>query len=76
MGNAKGKTYLCVMFVRKKKNRFGTTSVVVVSKSRGSFREVKSFGTAQSEEDVETLCESARRWIHTYGGHSTTQEMR
>ena len=56
------------MFVRRKKNRSGTTIVVVVSKSRGTFREVKNFGTAQSEEDVETLCESARRWIHTYGG--------
>ena len=29
------------MFVRKKKNRSGTISVVVVDKSRGKFREVK-----------------------------------
>lgn len=41
---------------------------MVVCKSRGTFREVKNFGTVQSEEDVATLSESARRWIHTYGG--------
>ena len=36
------------MFVRKKKNRSGTISVVVVDKSRGKFREVKKFGVGST----------------------------
>ena len=36
------------MFVRKKKNRSGSVSIVVVDKSRGRFREVRQFGVAQS----------------------------
>lgn len=56
------------MFVRKKTNRSGTTSVVVVSKSRGKFQEVKKFGTAKSEEEVCELFQKAKLWIRTYGG--------
>ena len=41
------------MFVRKKTNRSGTVSVVVVSKAHGKFTEVKKFGVAKSEEEVE-----------------------
>ena len=36
------------MFPRKKKNRTGTISVVVVDKSRGGFKEIKSFGVLTS----------------------------
>jgi hypothetical protein len=56
------------MFVRKKKNRSGTISVVVVSKAQGKFKEVKNFGTALSDEDAEVLCEEARFWLHTHDG--------
>jgi len=35
------------MFPRKKKNRTGTISVVVVDKSRGGFKEVKNFVIAR-----------------------------
>jgi hypothetical protein len=34
------------MFVRKKKNRSGSTSVVVVDKRGGCFREVKTIGVS------------------------------
>ena len=40
------------MFPRKKKNRTGTISVVVVDKSRGGFKEVKNFGVAKTEEEA------------------------
>ena len=30
------------MYVRKKHNRYGSTSVVVVSKASGKYREIKS----------------------------------
>ena len=41
------------MFVRKKTNRSGTISIVVVSKAHGKFTEVKKFGVAKPEEEVE-----------------------
>lgn len=56
------------MFVRKKKNRSGTISVVVVSKAQGKFKEVRNFGTALSDEDAEVLCEEALFWMHTHEG--------
>ena len=36
------KCILCTMYVRKKQNRSGSTSVVVVSKASGKYREIKS----------------------------------
>ena len=47
--------YLCAMFPRKKKNRTGTISVVVVDKSRGGFKEIKNFGVAKTEEEAARL---------------------
>ena len=55
--------YLCVMFPRKKKNRTGTISVVVVDKSRGGFREVKSFGVAKTDEGADCLYAKAAEWV-------------
>ncbi len=56
------------MYVRKKKNRSGTISVVVVSKSSGQYKEIKSFGTVGSEEEAENLSDDAQRWIRSYAG--------
>lgn len=56
------------MFVRKKVNRSGTISVVVVSKTHGKFTEVKRFGVAKSEEEAEELFQQAQLWICTHGG--------
>jgi len=56
------------MFVRKKKNRSGSISVVVVSKDRGKFREVRNFGTTQSEEQADVLCNDARQWLRSSEG--------
>ena len=55
--------YLCGMFVRKKKNRSGTTSVVVVDKSRGRFRELKTIGVSSDDNTVCELCSEGKRWI-------------
>lgn len=44
------------MFVRKKKNRSGSVSVLVVDKARGEFKEIKSFGVACTVDDIEFLC--------------------
>lgn len=60
--------YLYPMFVRKKKNRSGTISIVVVNKSHGQFKEVKSFGVAQTQSEAEDLYQTALRWLNTHGG--------
>ena len=55
------------MFVRKKKNRSGTISVVVVDKRHG-FKEVKNFGVVINDEEAEVLCMRASEWIRFYDG--------
>ena len=52
--------YLCSMFVRKKKNRSGSVSVVVVDKSRGRFREIYQFGVAYTEAEADALASQAQ----------------
>ena len=56
------------MFVRKKINRSGTISMVVVSKVYGKFTEVKKFGVAKSEEEAEVLYQKAILWLRTHDG--------
>ena len=60
--------YLCAMFVRKKNNRSGSISIVVVSKAHGKFTEVKKFGVAKSEEEAEELFQKAQLWLRTHDG--------
>ena len=56
------------MFVRKKTNRSGTISVVVVNKSHGKFTEVKKFGVAKSEAEADKLFQEAQLWLRTHDG--------
>ena len=56
------------MFVRKKKNRSGSTSVVVIDKSRGHFREVKTIGVSSDSKEIEQLYHTGREWIHSFEG--------
>ena len=56
------------MFVRKKVNRSGSISIVVVSKSHGKFTEVKKFGVAKSEEEEDGLFQKAQVWLRAYAG--------
>ena len=60
--------YLCSMFTRRKHNRSGTISVVVVDKSSGGFKEIHRVGIAHSEEEAAALEAEGRHWIATYGG--------
>ena len=60
--------YLCGMFVRKKKNRSGSTSVVVVDKSRGLFRELKTIGVSSADKTISELYREGKRWIATQTG--------
>lgn len=56
------------MFVRKKVNRSGTISVVVVNKSHGKFTEVRNFGIAKSESEADKLFQEAQLWLRTHDG--------
>lgn len=69
------------MFVRKKKNKSGSTSVVVADKSSGKFTELKVIGVATSEEDISDLVIRGKDWIAHYDGQQIidfecTQERR
>ena len=59
---------LCTMYVRKKPNRSVSTSVVVVSKASGRYKELKSFGSSTSEEEIDSLYDKAAAWIRSFGG--------
>jgi transposase len=51
------------MFIRKKKNRSGSTSVVVVNKSNGKFKEIKTIGISREDSEIELLCLEGKKWI-------------
>lgn len=69
MGDAKQKKlYLCAMFIRKKKNRSGSISVVVVDKHGGKFKELHTVGIAHSEEEALRLIAKGKKWIDTHLG--------
>lgn len=56
------------MYVRQKKNRSGSTSVVVVNKLNGTYQEIKNFGTSSDSKEIASMCDAAHHWISTYGG--------
>lgn len=56
------------MFVRKKKNRSGTTSVIVVDKHGGKFKELHTVGVSDDKSVIESLCAKGRLWIKEYLG--------
>jgi len=51
------------MFVRKKNNRSGTVSVVIVNKHSGAYREIHTVGTSSKESEVAKLVEEGKKWI-------------
>lgn len=57
-------SYFWCMFVRKKKNKSGTTTVQVVSKADGRFRSVRSFDAARDSAGLRALESAARRFIN------------
>ncbi|OWY21297.1 hypothetical protein C7N43_19330 [Sphingobacteriales bacterium UPWRP_1] len=65
------------MFVRKKTNRPGKTSVVVVDKRGGKFRELIAIGvSAEAKRITETENQTASRWRNAYtndAAHTATK---
>ena len=56
------------MFIRRRKNKSGTTSVVVVDKSSGKFKELTTIGVSSSPEELDELERKARHWIDHHTG--------
>ena len=56
------------MFVRRLKHKNGKTYIQVVSKSSGSYKVVKSFGSAESSSGIEILVEKATLWMNSILG--------
>lgn len=65
MGDASKKTIHLRMFIRKKKNRSGTTSVVVAEKRQGVFREIKTIGVSADKDEIEKFVSEGQKWIST-----------
>lgn len=63
--------YLRAMFVRRKKNRSGSTSVVVADKSSGRFTELHVIGVGTTEDEIRQLVNEGKNWIAHYGGQQT-----
>jgi len=51
------------MFIRKKKNRSGTTSIVVAIKQSGKIKELKTIGVAKDCSEVEKFYKEGKVWI-------------
>ena len=51
------------MFVRQKKNKSGSTSIVIVNKLRGTYKEIQTIGIGKSDAEVATLVLQGKEWI-------------
>ena len=60
LGYAKG---FLTMFIKKKKNRSGTTSIVVAEKTKGNYKELVTIGIAKDANDIDRLVNDGREWI-------------
>ena len=60
LGYAKG---FLTMFIKKKKNRSGTTSIIVAEKTKGSYKELVTIGVAKDANDIGSLVNAGREWI-------------
>jgi len=60
LGYAKG---FLTMFVKRKKNRSGTTSVVVAEKTKGIYKELITIGVAKDSNEIDSLVNAGHKWI-------------
>jgi len=52
------------MFIRQLKNRSGSTSVQIISKARGRYKVIKSFGSATTQQEIDRLVQLAQQDIN------------
>ena len=51
------------MFIKRKRNRSGTVSIVVAEKTSGYYKELTTIGIARTQEEIDTLIMKGRKWI-------------
>ena len=51
------------MFVKRKKNRSGTTSIVVAEKTKGIYKELITIGVAKDSNEIDSLVNAGHEWI-------------
>ena len=51
------------MFIKRKKNRSGTISVVVAEKTRGHYKELTTIGVASNDEELKKYEAQGREWM-------------
>jgi len=51
------------MFLRKKKNNSGSTSVQIISKGRGKYKVIKTIGSSDNEQEIQKLVLLAKQEI-------------
>ena len=56
------------MFVRKKKNRSGSISVVIIDKHNGTPRYLKTIGVSSDAKEVARLYQEGKKWIASHQG--------
>jgi hypothetical protein len=54
------------MFVKAKKNRSGSTSIVVAEKCKNSYKEHITIGVSYEESDIKQFVEKGKQWISNY----------
>lgn len=59
------------MFVRKKKNKSGVTSVQIIDKSSGRYKVQKTIGSSDDPGQVELLVARGQQWIKEYKGQQS-----
>ena len=64
--------YFCPMYVRKKQNRSGSTSVVIVDKSTGKIRYLTTIGVSSDDKEIAALYQQGKKWI---GSHCGSRDM-
>ena len=57
------------MFIRKKQNKSGSTSIHIVSKERGRYKVIESIGTGKTEQEISNLTLKAHALLHQYQGN-------
>ena len=54
--------YFC-MFIKRKKNRSGTVSIVVAEKIRGKLQELVTIGISSDNDELDNLVDKGKEWI-------------
>src|SRR5665647_1086348 len=58
------------MFLRKLKNRSGSTCIQIISKQRGKYKVVKTIGSSDNEQQIQKLVFLAKQEIERLNGQS------